>query len=186
MVHKGMEDGAGARVGGDLDRRRNARLVGESFPRSSRSSRSADSNLDRRLRLDHRKGGREWDYESEISGPQLTPREEPWPDTSVSGGEGAGNVTWWNILLVHPCISPSISLIKRSLLDNFQPRPSLSFIFCSSHFLFPPPHHPPFSSIFVQSSPTACLLHDSGHVLTVRRTNTKQPGSFQNPPFDLV
>lgn len=98
----------------------------------------------------------------------------------------AGNVTWWNILLVHPCISPSISLIKRSLLDNFQPRPSLSFIFCSSHFLFPPPRHPPFSSIFVQSSPTACLLHDSGHVLTVRRTNTKQPGSFQNPPFDLV
>lgn len=59
MVHKGMEDGAGARVGGDLDRRRNARLAGESFPRSSRSSRSADSNLDRRLRLDHRKGGRE-------------------------------------------------------------------------------------------------------------------------------
>lgn len=59
-------------------------------------------------------------------------------------GGGHGNATRWNILLVHPCISPSISLIKRSLLDNFQPRPSLSFIFCSSHFLFPPPpHHPP-------------------------------------------
>lgn len=74
-------------------------------------------------------------------------------------GGGHGNATRWNILLVHPCISPSISLIKRSLLDNFQPRPSLSFIFCSSHFLFPPPpHHPPFPSLQFSFNPPPQLV----------------------------
>lgn len=56
----------------------------------------------------------------------------------------------------------------------------------------PPPHHhhPPFSSIF-RSIPlphSLSLLHDSGHVLTVRRTNTKQAGgpSTLRPRLDWI
>lgn len=71
-----MEDSDTTRGTGDL--------VNRSFSCPARSTRSVVSNLDQRLRLDHRKGGREWDYESEISGPQLTLREEPRPDTSGS------------------------------------------------------------------------------------------------------